>query len=296
MRKRYSMHIVTGIGAILFLLISFTSATSFGGLLETIGEILKELDVTDPDSEIRETGREFDEQRLDATDPLMGLCMANAKTTKSRNIDYGGGPRNLSPTQKYFLRQRFGELIDRVTVIWNAYLNDHVTYDGRVVYEYSGAQTYGYRIYIEDKQKPNNTDQIMTLAHELVHVQQYERYEKSLNKYCRKYMDRWVDAQFSYFDNELEHEAFSEEYKFASWLSSNFYDSSAEGFEYESESPNIKRRLLILPVTLTAPLTGKTLQTLADNRFKNWYLDIGGSGNVELGNRANASGAQWVLK
>lgn len=220
---------------------------------DTIIKDLKQVDITNKNSRLRKELREFDQKRLDAMHPGAKLCMVNSLITDVRNFKHGGS-RSLSRVQKYYLRQQFGNLVDKVTVVWNSDLNDRVTYKGTVLNKGSNAQTYGYYIYIAEKQKDNDTLQIILLAHELIHVKQYERYNKNLVRFCRKYMNQWLKTGFRYDNIPMEIEAYKEEYKFATWLKDNAYPRQyKKTTRYYHSNPNVMFRYIEFPKKLIIP-------------------------------------------
>ncbi|MCI5178390.1 MAG: hypothetical protein D3911_03505 [Candidatus Electrothrix sp. AW3_4] len=224
---------------------------------------LKDLDCFNRNSQCREELRNFDKQRLDLMKGVVGdLCVENSKVTLSRNINKS---RNkLSNVQVYYLKKYFGDLIYKVQFIWDSNLNDHITYQGRTLKSGSEAQTYGYNVYMFDKNQKNDTWQILTMAHELYHVKQYEYYGNSIQKYCNNYMWQWVEGGFSYHDIKMEVEAYSGEYKFASWLNKEVEkivsikkefreEPPKKDLYFSSHSPYVNRRGFNFPSHLEVP-------------------------------------------
>lgn len=132
-----------------------------------------------------------------------------ANNTKSRKLD---------DWQKYYLRPHFGDLVDRVEVIYNSTLPDEwVAASFRVDLSKSNAQVYGNKIYISGPYKPRDDRQLILLAHELVHVRQYEELG-SLDKFGYQYFKEYERAGQVYRNNRMEKEAFTFERQFALWL------------------------------------------------------------------------------
>lgn len=129
-----------------------------------------------------------------------------------------GAPQELDEIQKYFLRPHFGELVDRVQVVYNSQLvDDWIAASFRIKVGHSNAQVYGNRIYIKDHYKAADVDQLVLLAHELIHVQQYEELG-TLEKFGYQYFQEYKRADQSYRDNVFEQEAFEFEDEFEKWL------------------------------------------------------------------------------
>jgi hypothetical protein len=147
------------------------------------------------------------------------ICVANAEITATRNLQTAAQP--LDATAQYYLRPWFGDLVEKVRVIWHARLNDHLELAGRVFSAGSYAQTYGYQVYIASSQgarEPESAPQLVLLAHELVHTAQYVRYGEDLARFCHAYIQGWEQARGVYKHNPLEQEAFNTAFAFAQWL------------------------------------------------------------------------------
>jgi hypothetical protein len=157
----------------------------------------------------------------DATLIALGssACAANAEITSARNMPASGQP--LDTTARYYLRPWFGGLVDKVRVIWSARLTDQVELAKRVLTRGSRAQTYGYQVYIAPSQgarDPESAQQLILLAHELMHTAQYVRYGENLARFCQEYMQGWAQSGWIYEQNPLEREAFDTAFAFAQWL------------------------------------------------------------------------------
>lgn len=129
-----------------------------------------------------------------------------------------GAPQELDEIQKYFLRPHFGDLVDRVQVIYNSQLvDDWIAASFRIKVGHSNAQVYGNRIYIKGGYKAADIDQLILLAHELVHVQQYEELG-TLEKFGSEYFQEYKRGGQLYKKNVFEQEAFAFEAEFRRWL------------------------------------------------------------------------------
>jgi len=133
-----------------------------------------------------------------------------------------GSSQGFDETQKRYLRPHFGDLLDRVAVIYNANLLDEWSAGGykiRVAGVESAAQTYCNRIYVDDPYKPNDIGQLKLLAHELTHSKQCEQLGGA-GKFGFHYFREYKRAGQNYENNKLEREAYDFQNQFASWLSS----------------------------------------------------------------------------
>jgi hypothetical protein len=113
----------------------------------------------------------------------------------------------LSADLKAQLRPQFGALVDRVQIHWGATLPDdwpmlHV----RDAFMDVGAQTFGNQIFIAA-----TTPSLETLTHELTHAAQVERYGGAYAFY-RAYCRAFYRADFNYYGNALEVEAYANEH------------------------------------------------------------------------------------
>lgn len=127
--------------------------------------------------------------------------------------------RKLDERQKRYLRPHFGDLVDRVEVIYDATLPDElVAASFRLDFGKSSGQVYGHKIYLSSPYKPGDNRQLVLLSHELVHVRQYEQLGSSLDRFGYKYFKEYERAGQKYKSNKMEQEAFAFERQFAQWL------------------------------------------------------------------------------
>jgi hypothetical protein len=140
-----------------------------------------------------------------------------------------GSSQYLDETQKLYLRPYFGDLVDRVMVIYDAKLMDDWLYAGFKVdigQEHSIAQTYCKRIYVDDPYKPGDFGQITLLAHELIHSRQCEQFSGAA-KFGYYYFREFKRADQNYENNKLEREAEDFQRQFAGWLSNQLANNQA---------------------------------------------------------------------
>lgn len=178
------------------------------------------------------------------------LCEANARITAERNRDRAQG---LSRLQKRYLRPYYGSLVDNVTVIWGSLLNDDLSFQGQTITLGSNGQAYGHTIYIRERRQSNSTEQLILLAHELRHVQQYRGYG-DIDTFCREYLaEYWANG---YENSRFEREAFEAEYSFADNLVNQLALDDQEPFNsglgiYYQAPPRYRRgETISLPSTL----------------------------------------------
>ena len=128
----------------------------------------------------------------------------------------------LTLSQKRYLRPFFGDLVDRVEVVYEVQLIDNwVGANLRLDVGSSNAQVYGNRIYIHQPYTPEDPEQLVLLAHELVHVRQSEDLG-GLHAFGHEYFREYKRADLVYKENVFEREAFAIEDKFRQWLEQNF--------------------------------------------------------------------------
>lgn len=126
--------------------------------------------------------------------------------------------QGLDAMQKQYLRPYFGDLVDRVVVVYSAVLmEDWVAASFKINVGESNAQVYGDRIYIKDSYRPGDLNQIILLAHELYHCKQYKELG-SLSKFGYHYFRQYKKSDLIYEKNIFEQEAFAFEKYFADWL------------------------------------------------------------------------------
>lgn len=138
---------------------------------------------------------------------------AAAAVMRGRN----GGSQGLDESQKRYLRPHFGDLVDRVAIIYGARMLDQWSAFGKEI-NLSGvdtaAQTYCNRIYVRDSYKPNDFQQLVTLSHEMTHSKQCEQLGGE-GKFGFHYFREFKRAGQNYENNKLEREAYSFEEQFA---------------------------------------------------------------------------------
>ena len=142
---------------------------------------------------------------------------AAASTMRGRN----GGSQGLDEVQKKYLRPHFGDLVDRVAIIYGARMLDQWSAFGKEI-NLSGvdtaAQTYCNRIYVRDSYKPNDFQQLVTLSHEMTHSKQCEQLGGE-GKFGFHYFREFKRAGQNYENNKLEREAYGFQEKFKGWYS-----------------------------------------------------------------------------
>ncbi len=150
--------------------------------------------------------------------------------------------------QKAVLRPLFGNLVDRVTVVYGAQLLDRWSQGGKETHiggVDSSAQTYCDRIYIRDRYKPHDTDRTILLAHELTHSQQCEQ-AGGIAKFGERYFQGYYQGGQNYQDNPLEKSARAMEEKFTRKLCNSIGCPPSSGRYYV----NYKGWGIKLPVNL----------------------------------------------
>jgi hypothetical protein len=143
-----------------------------------------------------------------------GAYQAAAEWMQANN----GSSQSLDATQKQYLRPHFGDLVDRVSVIYNANLMDEWSALGYGIdLGESAAQTYCDRIYVDDPYQESDFNQIILLAHEMTHSKQCEDYGGA-GGFGWHYFKEYYEGGADYASNRLEREAFDFETQFAGWL------------------------------------------------------------------------------
>lgn len=178
----------------------------------------RSIDPTNPQSETRQQLRDLDKQTRELIHLGRQGCIAKANNVIDSNLNYRSGNHGLTESEKRYLRPWFGKKIDldSVEVWWGADLNGEMKIGKTTVWVASTAQTFGNRIYIKEDHKIGDTQQLIIVAHELVHTLQAKRLG-SVDKFCEEYMNGWSNG-FSYEDNIMEREAQNVEFRYAQWL------------------------------------------------------------------------------
>jgi hypothetical protein len=189
---------------------------------------ITDLDITDPNSGIREGLRRADPTPIipgskAVSEKAWGEAGAAGYTIAQRwMLANNGKSRSLDKTQKHYLRPHFGDLVDRVRVVYNANMIDEWSAAGFSIKQTrSRGQTFGHRIYLNPSYRKGDSSQLITLAHELVHVKQFERYGSTYGKFGFHYFREYKRAGQNYRNNKLEKEAYNFDCQFTKWLSNN---------------------------------------------------------------------------
>jgi hypothetical protein len=142
---------------------------------------------------------------------------AAAKTMLGRN---NHGKRSLDNFQKRYLRDNFSSQIDRVSIVYDAQLMDRWVIGSMSIHlgaVDSTAQTYCDRVYLRSTYQPKDINQLIVLAHEIVHVRQCQQLG-GIKQFGYTYFKEYKRANQKYEKNKLEKEAFVFQKKFAASL------------------------------------------------------------------------------
>jgi hypothetical protein len=126
----------------------------------------------------------------------------------------------LNKAQKGYLRPLFGNLVDRVTIVYQAKLLDRWSQGGKETHigeVNSSAQTYCDRIYLRAAHQPHKIDELLLLAHEITHAQQCQ-VAGGIGKFGARYFEGYHQGGESYEANPLEKSARMTEQKFVRQL------------------------------------------------------------------------------
>lgn len=159
--------------------------------------------------------REYPRARQDINDGLdlpLQACRSVANYVSSNNTTIVSASNLLTPNQKYLLARHLRPSVnlDDIRVFYNSSLANPPRWMSGAVRP--SAQTFGNRIYLSASRYPESMDQLIEIAHELVHSEQYAS-RGGLTGFCRSYAighTRGLD----YYRNPLEVEAFNRNYQF----------------------------------------------------------------------------------
>lgn len=181
-------------------------------------KIIRDLDVTDKNSKVREVLRENDPTSRDFAENQWGnsgspAFTAAAATMRGRH----GNSVPLDNLQKKYLRPHYSQLVDQVVVIYGARMMNEWSVAGYKIPlpgDASDAQTYCDRIYVKDSYRKGDRNQLILLAHELRHSQQC-RELGGAGKFGYHYFKEYKRAGQNYANNALERSAEEKENKIA---------------------------------------------------------------------------------
>ncbi len=153
-----------------------------------------------------------------------GYTLAAAEMKKRQPLG-----RSLTSDQKKYLRPYFGDLVDKVTVHYNASLmSDIGVYPFIFRFGDSEAQAFGYNIYLKYEYR-TTFQQVALIAHELVHSAQYERLGTSLVRFGEEYFEAYSRAGRVYENNAMEVEAYD--------IQNRFITNDCAGRQFSGECP-----------------------------------------------------------
>ncbi len=168
-----------------------------------------------------------------------------AQVTASRNP----AGQDLSDQQKKYLRPQFGDLVDRVKINYNSKLLDRWSNGEKEVHVGavdSAAQTFGDRLYLRANHLPQDTAQLVLLAHELTHSQQCVQ-QGGLQKFGTQYFAAYQAANQNYAQNQFEQAARAQEDQFVKTLCQQINCQQPSGRYY----PNYRGTKVKLPVKIS---------------------------------------------
>ncbi|RYZ89166.1 MAG: hypothetical protein EOP04_07545 [Proteobacteria bacterium] len=143
-----------------------------------------------------------------------GIYISSAAEQARRN----SGHSDLDEYQKALYRPYFGDLVDRVQIYYSAYLLDTMTFKiGKKRFEWiegSAGITFGRNIYLNYSYSVGYGVLDSLLAHELIHVKQWEENGESDYSFGRDYFNDWCKSGFDYYSNKWEEEAYDFETRF----------------------------------------------------------------------------------
>ena len=175
----------------------------------------------------RVCGSDVDPTRLipgsrEAVEEAWGIAGRAGYSAAARWMEANNGrSQALDATQKQYLRPWFEGLVDRVAVVYNANLMDEWSAGGYRINVGNSHQTYCNRIYIDDPYQTGDLqqvfEQLVVLAHELVHSRQCESIGGESN-FGYHYFREFKRAGQSYRNNIMEQEAYELEASYRTWL------------------------------------------------------------------------------
>lgn len=120
-----------------------------------------------------------------------------------------GGYTRLTSSDRRTLRNFFGDIVYDVKFYFNAKIVDEWDIGfTNVQFAFDvAAQTFGNKIFIDDRYRPGDADQLALLAHEMQHVRQARREGGFFPGFAYAYCKAFWNSDFDYRSNKLEREA-----------------------------------------------------------------------------------------
>jgi hypothetical protein len=134
--------------------------------------------------------------------PVVGAALV---VTEARS----GGYTRLSSGDRRTLRNFFGDIVDDVRFYFNAKIVDEWDLGfTNVQFAFDvAAQTFGDKVFIDDRYRPGDEDQLALLAHEMQHVRQARSAGGFFPGFAYDYCKGFWNSDFDYRSHEMEREA-----------------------------------------------------------------------------------------
>jgi hypothetical protein len=134
--------------------------------------------------------------------PVVGAALV---VTDARNNVY----TRLTSSDRRVLRSFFGDVVDDVRFYFDAKIVDEWDLGfTNVQFAFDvAAQTFGDKVFVDDRYRPGDSDQLNLLAHELQHVRQARSAGGFFPGFAYDYCKGFWNSDFDYRSHEMEAEA-----------------------------------------------------------------------------------------
>ena len=254
---------------------------------------LKNIDPTNKNSAIRDPKKALQEGAQSTWGEVGRVAYPAAAQTMSTRHS-GAGRMRITLRDQRALKVHFGNLPSEVLIVWGAKPMDKWGTNKGGVIQLSGvdtlAQTYGSIIYIDkNPSEMSDWERLRLYAHELVHVQQNQRF-KTLDNFGYHYFREYAAADFRYDKNQLEKEANAVENGPAMTLIWNAFKSESQTKSGPATTAKTNGNTTgSKPSGNTAPTTSRIEYTLLNDTSKTvrFRLPSGETYSLEPGKRGN---------
>ncbi|MEP0915072.1 DUF4157 domain-containing protein [Leptolyngbya sp. GB1-A1] len=191
----------------------------------------------------------------------------------SRASARGSSPRPLDEYQKRYLRPHFGNLVDNVVVFYNVPpLDDWQILGMTINNSHTDAQTFCERIFVNGQYNSTNRNQLVLLAHELMHSQQCQRVG-GIERFGYEYFRAYKRANLNYDNISLEQEAYAFDARFEEWLNLQLADTPVTGVPISVNFGNTLFYDRDAGVCTFTTSNGSVIQRLTSCR-RTWHLIV----------------------
>lgn len=183
---------------------------AFDGPVVSVPSVTKQIEKAIRPQDLEPAARDFLKKFFGPGAGVLGTVLypVGAAEMERRAAERGVTGHTLEIGDMLIFKQLFGNWVEGVRVFYGVPPLDHWTIAGLTFDNDTGAQTFGYKIYVQESfDQISRESRVLLLAHEVVHVRQYRDVGESLAGFGKQYFQGLVEGG-SYENNPMEVAAF----------------------------------------------------------------------------------------